>query len=410
MTLDEVNALKKEHQRAQEKCRQTKDKCRKLKEQHRKMTEQHQRTKKQRQRMNMQEKRRNKKYRKIRELYQHAKQGLRDMEAITADTLHKYEYLAAHHGDWGCMSDQKYEEAFFRMFLSLKHWAENHAYEETTVLESLPESYKQDLVKALDGYCAQVDMSEILSGVKLGRVFGFELVTMFLVKDCLERFFTNPFWYIAPHPGQGSEYDEEILPKATRCGTMLNELLKEFDNDGQRELLAQSWRLWTARLCNKKVMDRRNNFAERMMSRRKLMVEAMVAQVLNNELLKPLLRPPADGQKDDIVKRILDAAYLKAAELSVQLSMDDHYVEFRDLRNIGQVYDPSNTETKLNNAYYEEGDHLYGHRILCMLFPAIYVCGGFATPDYRELIFKADVFVEEGTTSTNKDSTNGGKA
>lgn len=129
-TFDELNALKKELQRAQEKCRRTKDKCRKLKEQHRRMAKRHQRTKKQRQSRRVQENRRKKKHQKIRELYQHAKQGHRDMEAITADTLHKYEYLAAHHGDWGCMSDQKYEEAFFRMFLSLKHWAENHAYEE----------------------------------------------------------------------------------------------------------------------------------------------------------------------------------------------------------------------------------------------------------------------------------------
>ncbi|GKZ79215.1 hypothetical protein AnigIFM56816_003099 [Aspergillus niger] len=409
MTPDEINALKKAHQRAQEKFRQTKDKCRKLKEQHRKMTEQHQRTKKQRQRRNMQEKKRNKKYRKIRELYQHAKQGVRHMEAITADTLHKYEYLAAQHGDWGCMSDQMYEEEFFRMFLSLKTWAANYAYEETTVLESLPESYKKDLVTSLDGYCAQVEMSEILSGVKLGPVFGFELVTMFLVKDCLGRFFRNPFWYIAPHPGQGTEYDEEILPEATHCGAVLFELLKDFDNDGQRALLAQSWRLWTARLCNKKVMDRPNDFAERMMSRRKLMVEAMVAQVLDHELLKPLLRPCADGKKAEISKRILDAAYLKAAELSVKLSMDDHDVEFRNLRDIVEVYDPSNTETKLNQAYYGECDNLKGHRILCMVFPAIYVCGGFATPDYRELITKADVFLEEGTTSTNNDSTEGGK-
>ncbi|OJJ68025.1 hypothetical protein ASPBRDRAFT_160818 [Aspergillus brasiliensis CBS 101740] len=372
-----------------------KDKCRKFQEQHREMTEQHKRIKKQQKKRRMRQARRNKKYREIRELYQDAKRDVDDLNARMAKSLHEYQYLAGKHGDWGCMSDDKYAEHFFTMYTSLKNWAENFAIEETTVLTSLPESYQKDLVRRLDGYCAQVDMCEILSGVKLGPVFGVELVTMFLVKDCLERFFTNPFWYIAPHPGQGTEYDEEILPKSTHCGTVLYELLKDFDNDGKRVTLAQSWRLWTARLCNETVMGPRNNFAERMMSRRKRMVKAMVQQVLDHELLKPLLKTPEEGTAE-FVEEFLEAAYLEAAELSVQLSMDDYQVEFRNLLDIGELYDPSDTETKLNLSY-GEGDRLKGHRILCMQFPAIYVCGGFATPDYRELITKADVFVEERT-------------
>ncbi|CAK38331.1 hypothetical protein CBS63078_2745 [Aspergillus niger] len=431
---DDMESLREPHQKLKEKkYRNSEKQCQKLNRRYRKISKQQQKMSKQHLKTNKQylrEKRQHQKLKtrhrllkdehhlsteqsatlkeqcqEMKAKYQKMKERVDWLEGWTAEALHKYHYLAADPSGWECRSHDYYEKEFFGLWALLRNWAERHAHEETTVLDSLPANYKKDLVKSLDGYCAQIDLEEILGALELGDIFGTEIVTMFLVKDCIERFFLNPFWYIVPHPGEGTEYDEEVLPRATRFGTGLHELLKKFDADGKEGFLAQSWRLWTARLCSTNVRADQSSFAKSMITRRNLMVEVMVKQVMAHELVKPLLKTSPDEKSVAIIERSLTRAYQHAAELSVRLSKDDHYVVFRNLHEIGEVFDESNPDMEADSSQAFDSDHLNGHRVMSMTYPAVYFCGGFISPDYRQRIVKANVFVEDKTTVTMTDST-----
>ncbi|GKZ26518.1 hypothetical protein AbraIFM66951_002599 [Aspergillus brasiliensis] len=342
----------------------------------------------------------------MKEQHRRLKERVDSLENWTAEMQHKYNYLAADPSGWGCRAHDYYKTQFSRLYSHLRNCADNYVHEKTAVLDGLPANWKKNLVKSLDGYCAQIDLDEILGALELGDIFGTEIVTMFLVKDCFERFFLNPFWYIVPHPGEGTEYDEEVLPRATRFGTGLYELFKKVNTGGDaRGLLAQSWRLWTARLCSTNGYDDQSSFPKSMIARRNLMISAMVKEVMAHELLKPLLKTPSDDEMASHFERRLTGIYQHAAELSLSLSKDDHYVVIHNLHEIGEVFDQWNPETEADISHESDSDSLHGHRIMSMTFPAVYFGGGFASPDYRELVTKANVYVEDKTTLPKTDPT-----
>ncbi|RAH61660.1 hypothetical protein BO85DRAFT_516270 [Aspergillus piperis CBS 112811] len=368
--------MSKQHLKTNKQLSREKRKHQKLKTKHQLLQDEHHRSTEQSARLKEQ-------CQDMKEQYQRMKERVDCLEDWTAEALHKYQYLAADSSGWECRSHDYYEKEFFGLWALLRNWARLHAHEETAVLDGLSANYKKDLVKSLDGYCAQLDLNEILGALELGDIFVTEIVTMFLVKDCLECFFLNPFWYIVPHPGEGTEFDEEVLPRATRFGTGLHELLKKFD---------------TARLCSTNVRADQSNFAKSMIARRNLMINTMVKQVMSHELLEPLLKASPDEKSVALTERSLTVAYQRAAELSVRLSKDDHNVVFRNLHELGGVFDVSNPEMDADSSQAFDSVHLNGHRIMSMRYPAVYFCGGFISPDYRQLIVKANVFVEDKTT------------
>ncbi|BCS00599.1 uncharacterized protein AKAW2_50940A [Aspergillus luchuensis] len=390
--------MSKQHLKTNKQLSREKRKHQKLETKHQLLQDEHHRSTEQSARLKEQ-------CQDMKEQYQRVKERVACLEDWTAEALHKYQYLAADSSGWECRSHDYYEKEFFGLWALLRNWARLHALEETAVLDGLSANYKKALVKSLDGYCAQLDLNEILGALELGDIFGTEIVTMFLVKDCLERFFLNPFWYIVPHPGEGTEFDEEVLPRATRFGTGLHELLKKFDTDGKEGFLAQSWRLWTARLCSTNVRADQSNFAKSMIARRNLMINTMVKQVMSHELLEPLLKASPDEKSVALTERSLTVAYQRAAELSVRLSKDDHNVVFRNLHELGGVFDVSNPDMDADSSQAFDSVHLNGHRIMSMRYPAVYFCGGFISPDYRQLIVKANVFVEDKTTVKMTDPT-----
>ena len=134
-----------------------------------------------------------------------------------------YEYLDPKHNAWATKCPSTWQDEICGLFSNLSEWAFNYAHPETEALDSLSENRKKELVKRLEGYCLRIDLDEIISSLppEMRTSFVSELVTMFLVKDCVLRFFTNPFCYIVPDPSTDTGSPEGIDARMTDFGKQL---------------------------------------------------------------------------------------------------------------------------------------------------------------------------------------------
>ncbi|PYI09273.1 hypothetical protein BO78DRAFT_438756 [Aspergillus sclerotiicarbonarius CBS 121057] len=217
-----------------------------------------------------------------------------------------------------------------------------------------------NLISHLDGYCVQEDFDSINSSLprSLQSQFLPHLVATYLFKDCVDRFFTNPFWYVVPRPGI-KEGDGE----AACFGTQLYELYQNILATNAKD--AHLWRLWTTRFCHPATV-----FGVEMISHRISTVKSICKDVLKQELLQSLLSDP-DISAASHGLSWLHRIYNDFAEISVKMSAYLSYV------------------------------HLDGHRVLVIEHPAVYICGGRKDPNERRLQKKAVVYVEDRDGSSS---------
>ena len=106
---------------------------------------------------------------------------------------------------------------------SLWQWSMNHVQRET---QDLSQEQKARLISSLDGYCVQEDYDSIYSRLPERAQINFlpTLVALYLFKDCLEKFFSNPFWYIVPRPGM-KETDIEKAGFGTQVYNLYSNIL-----------------------------------------------------------------------------------------------------------------------------------------------------------------------------------------
>ncbi|RAL00132.1 uncharacterized protein BO80DRAFT_465560 [Aspergillus ibericus CBS 121593] len=247
-----------------------------------------------------------------------------------------------------------------------KEWVMNHARQEP---QDLSREQKTDLIRRLDGYCVQEDMDYIYSSLPRslqGRLLP-QLVATYFIKDCVDRFFTNPFWWIVPQPG-----------------------IQKGDAKPQD---AHLWRLWTTRFAHPWA-----GFGSEMVSHRISTVNSICADALKQDFLQSLLRdsdPSVISSRDDWLQRI----YHHFAEISVKMAAHLSYVQLGTLHDIDPYFRRSSDNTE---ASYGHGkvDKLDGHRVLVLEQPAVYIRGGWEDPNGSVIQKKAVVYVEERDDSS----------
>ncbi|CAK96526.1 NADH:flavin oxidoreductase / NADH oxidase family protein [Aspergillus niger] len=269
-------------------------------------------------------------------------------------------------------------------------WARNYAERKHA---NLSMEQKRDLVSSLDGYCIQNNFDTIVSSLprSLHNMCLTQLVYLLLVKECISRFFTNPFWYLVPDPERGGDADDKgkLPTNAPVFGAQifnLYERMRESD-----PAAAQLWRLWTTRFSHPD-----HKFGYDMIAHRDSVADRICEEILGQEPVKSLLRS-TDKSVLDRARIDLQKFFRPAAELSVKISCQLQYLEFRFLNTLDPVFHHPSAEIDLAEDYggATKEPCFDGRRILFLEFPAMYVCGDSRDPFYRGVQRKAVVYVED---------------
>ncbi|RAL00131.1 uncharacterized protein BO80DRAFT_445833 [Aspergillus ibericus CBS 121593] len=326
-----------------------------------------------------------------------------ELSAAVADL----ECLKATHNDWGARCNRwdtktigDLEEIFLHLFINVGNWAYRNI--DAPALDSLSASTKQDLLRRLEGYCLQADLNETMSRLcpLVRNAFADKLVTMLLIKDCITRFFINPFWYIAPDPNPAPDTDEGIQARPTEFGKQLYTFFEISFQPGTdsspRGVYGQSASPTHRIPFFDPHRTISSDFSTQMHERRESMVDVMVQQVLTDPLLQTLLTTPEN--KDDATSRDreLKEIYQEAARLAVDISTHTIYLEFRTLDNIEPRFQRPSTdlEPSARCGLQEIDNRPDGHRILAMSYPAIYVHDDMTQPPLRSCLVKGCVLLE----------------
>ncbi|RAK89384.1 hypothetical protein BO79DRAFT_264922 [Aspergillus costaricaensis CBS 115574] len=269
-------------------------------------------------------------------------------------------------------------------------WARKHAERKHA---NLSVEQKRDLISSLDGYCIQNDFDTIVS--RLPRESQNDclthLVYLLLVKECISRFFTNPFWYLVPNPRPVNDGDDkgDLAANASEFGAQILELFERMRES--EPAAAQLWRLWTTRFSHP---DHKLGYD--MVAHRDSVADKICEEILGQELVKSLLR---STDKCDLDRAFLDMqkVFRSAAELSVKISCNLERLEFKTLNTLDHAFHHPSAEIELAEDYGgAEKEHYFDDRqILFLEFPAMYRCGDLKDPFYKGILHKAVVYVED---------------
>ncbi|PWY67964.1 hypothetical protein BO94DRAFT_611734, partial [Aspergillus sclerotioniger CBS 115572] len=268
----------------------------------------------------------------------------------------------------------------------LWQWSINHARREP---QDLSQEQKASLIASLDGYCVQEDFDFIYSRLpeRLQAHFLPNMVAIYLFKDCVEKFFTNPFWYTVPRPGM----KKADLEKAG-FGTQVYNIYKNILADNPRN--AHLWRVWTTRFSHPST-----ELGTETVSHRISTANALCTEVWNKDLLQSLTRTLGGSAVSDgfsWLQRIYNDFATAAVTMSAHLS----YVHFGTLEDPSPLFSRSSNDTEASGDHVT-GENLDGHRILVLEHPAVYICGGWDNPNERRLQKKAVVQISERKESSS---------
>ena len=110
--------------------------------------------------------------------------------------------------------------------------------------DNLSKEQKRKLIASLEGYVVQEDFDKIVSRLAphiRPKTLGI-LVGILMVKEILDVFFTNPFWYLEWPDGQGSD-DSEESGVITPFGAQLNHLYQTFLDGESSHISGALWRI-----------------------------------------------------------------------------------------------------------------------------------------------------------------------
>lgn len=133
-----------------------------------------------------------------------------------------------------------------------------------------------------------------------------------------------------------------------------------------------------------------------MIAHRDSVADRICEEILGQEPVKSLLRS-TDKSVLDRARIDLQKFFRPAAELSVKISCQLQYLEFRFLNTLDPVFHHPSAEIDLAEDYggATKEPWIDGRRILFLEFPAMYVCGDSRDPFYRGVQKKAVVYVED---------------
>ncbi|GKZ24934.1 hypothetical protein AbraIFM66951_011791 [Aspergillus brasiliensis] len=249
---------------------------------------------------------------------------------------------------WSSCCPAQWSTAISAVFLSPYTWVYNHIHRDPSRLST---QQKKEIVSRLDGYCVQEDFDDITSSLpeSARKSFLGKMVQLLLAKECISRFFTNPFWYLVPDPGT------EENPKMDTTGF-----------GAQVFTLYENIRAY-------------------------------------QDLLRSLLKSSDETAFHDALVHLQECFY-DAAQTSVVISSNLGYLELATLDSLGRVY----SSDKMALAPYWDPDtsekRLNGSRILFIDFPAVYTCDGRKDSSNRMLARPAVVYVEDNDVVLDDDS------
>ncbi|PYH89205.1 hypothetical protein BO71DRAFT_390137 [Aspergillus ellipticus CBS 707.79] len=315
--------------------------------------------------------------------------------------LQKYNFQEAAHCGWGYGSPNKWADSAATIFDELHNWAVKYAHWDAKVLT---EKQRKDLLASIDEYCIQDDLEVILSGLpgQLHTAFVPDLVGMFLIKDCLARFFHNPLWYLVPRlPSDEGDSARAMPPTASGFGadafTLYQNLLTT------HPIYANCWRLWTARLSTPNISPKEvnvnNSFGQAMAAHREHIVDKMCTDLLKHDILQPVIRPLESQKEIDIRIRQLQRVYKMAAKFAVGAACEVTRLEFWTLKQMDPYFHHSSEQARaaLNHQLDKEGAkyRLDGQRILALRAPLIFLRGTIFDANSEKLVRKAEVIIED---------------
>lgn len=97
----------------------------------------------------------------------------------------------------------EYDQEFEKLFYSAKSWADQWVEMETAALAEFSTSEKQTILQSLEGYCVQdLDWDTFIESLPypICEVLPRALAQTMLVKDIVDKFFENSFWYFEGKP------------------------------------------------------------------------------------------------------------------------------------------------------------------------------------------------------------------
>ncbi|PWY79179.1 hypothetical protein BO70DRAFT_380356 [Aspergillus heteromorphus CBS 117.55] len=254
------------------------------------------------------------------------------------------------------------------------------------------------------------DLDVIESGLpgQFVEIYLSVLVYAWLMKDIIGRFFTNPFWYVDIQPDSENINMDEVRRGTTAFGADLYAFWKTVQPGPDKSCLpenkrySQPWRMWAVRLCNPSDPTWMGSdwggkdFGDKEVAHRKAMTSAMCDHVLAGEFLQSMLKPLEGPEPIAQRRQSLDHVYQLAADMSFRSWSHVQHLEFGTLNNLNNRF--SSEDANLAMAYrynlFTRRKRFEGHRILSVMKPAIYICGGMNDPSGRELLMPAEVVID----------------
>ncbi|GLA80058.1 hypothetical protein AtubIFM56815_000863 [Aspergillus tubingensis] len=266
----------------------------------------------------------------------------------------------------------EYDQEFKKLFYRAKLWADQWVEMETAALAEFSASEKQTILQSLEGYCVQdLDWDTFIESLPYPtcEVVPRALAQTMLVKDIVDKFFENPFWYFEGKP----DFDDTEVPRKS-CLSLaehLQHVYQQFLTVNPKS--ASLWKTETVRLANSVNGNQADNteLGRHTKCRREESARSFASAMLKHPPFRMLLRK----SKDTVDREATLIKYYERAErLAIDLSCSHGTCTYRNLTRLAsplfQRGEPWVTADYRHSIRPDE-PRLDGHRILFILQPAV---------------------------------------
>ncbi|PWY83177.1 hypothetical protein BO94DRAFT_576386 [Aspergillus sclerotioniger CBS 115572] len=293
--------------------------------------------------------------------------------------------------------DPTYPPMGFRdLFFAAKSWAECYVEEDTAVLAKSSTNEKQSILRALEGYCVQdLDWDTFIGSLPypICDTAPRKLAQSMLVKDVIDKFFINPFYYL----DEMTYHEEKQTEKSPSFPQHLQHLFQQFLTASPAS--AMNWKTETVRLANSAEDNQAPNteLGMRTKKRREEAARSFASSMLTYPPFLILLRECEDPKR----KADLVGYYQKAQELAICLDQWGETCECTDLKRLSpSVFSHRSENMKAHYNHHimpaDKDDRLDGHQILFITQPVVSRLRGAASISIEERWAIIEAVVEDG--------------
>lgn len=148
----------------------------------------------------------------------------------TRTLMRDHNLMIGSYADWPEVELVFWSKRLKQLSFSCSNWTYFHGMRfEDGKYDSLSKTQKTQLIASMKGYVVQEDFDTIVSRVApdIRPLLPGLFASIIIMKDLLDLFFKNPFWYLEWPDGYGSNELEES-GTTTHCGSQLNGLYQTF--------------------------------------------------------------------------------------------------------------------------------------------------------------------------------------